>query len=293
MRVAVLGAGLLALTLDAELTARDIDHDVFGHDAFEVTDEQSVDALPLFDYDVAINTVAMHSLAACEADPKRAHLVNTEGAGYVAKRIPTIYISTDYVFNDGGPHDESLPGERPRSVYGQTKLGGELATLERDGIVVRVSSLFGKFDSHKGKSFPDRLAESWEPVRLPTDQVMSPTWAPDAAVRIVGLAISLAGEVGLPPAIAQHFEPTAGVYHAANAGSCSWAQFGEEVCNLLRHRRHVTGYAAHDPIRPRNSALRSTRLPPLPHWRLALEAWEVWRYEDILRNRVSPLREGA
>jgi dTDP-4-dehydrorhamnose reductase len=287
LRVAVIGNGLLGTTVADELLARRDRHALLGHDSIEVTDPFNVQET-LKGYDVAINTAAFHNVAECEKDKDRAIAVNTDGARNVANVLPTVYVSTDYVFNDGGPHDESLPGERPRSVYGQTKLGGELATLERGGIVVRVSGLFGKYDSHKGKSFPDRIADDdYHPIRLPSDQVFSPTWAPDAAARIADLALGLAqSEWGVEP-------PISGIYHAANAGSVSWAAYAEEILNLVRHRRHVTAYVAHDPIRPKNSALRSTRLPPLPHWRLALEAWEHARSERIFANAVSPLREGA
>jgi dTDP-4-dehydrorhamnose reductase len=291
VNVAILGDGLLGRTLFDEIDGRGIKAIMFGHtDFFEITDPDSVKRTLSEDaFDVAINTVAFHKVAECEADKPRAIAVNTDGARNVASVLPTVYISTDFVFNDGGPHDEWLPGERPRSVYGQTKLGGELATLERGGIVVRVSGLFGRHASHKGPTFPEQMDASFDAVRLPTDQVFSPTWAPDAAKRIVDLAIGLVycdqyGVDGCEPA---------GIYHAANAGSTSWAQFGEEILALLRHRRHVIPYVAHDPIRPRNSALRSTRLPALPHWRISLDDWLRHRDEEIFRNRVSPLREGA
>jgi dTDP-4-dehydrorhamnose reductase len=297
VRVAVIGDGLLGHSLFDELQTRSglgvIG--IFGHSdspGIEITDLDSVKRA-LDGYDVAINTAAFHNVAECERDKERAIAVNTDGARNVASVLPTLTISTDYVFNDGGPHDEVLPGERPRSVYGQTKLGGELATLERGGIVVRVSGLYGRYDSKKGRAFADRIADDeYHPIKLPSDQVFSPTWAPDAAKRIVDLALGLPASLDFT-SDATVMEPVGGIYHAANAGSVSWAAFAEEILNLVRHRRHVTAYAAHDPIRPKNSALLSTRLPPLPHWRLALNEWAVWREERIFANRVSPLREGA
>ena len=284
MRVAVIGDGLLGRTVADELSGRSVAFDLLGHDRIEVTDDDNVKRA-LEGAEVAVLTSAFHNVAECERDKERAIAVNTDGARNVASVIPTVFISTDYVFNDGGPHDEVLPGERPRSVYGQTKLGGELATLERGGVVVRVSGLYGKYDSHKGRAFADRIADDeYHPIKLPSDQVFSPTWAPDAAKRIVDLALDLGTNSPLGKL---------GIYHAANAGSVSWAAFAEEILSLVRHRRHVIAYAAHDPIRPKNSALLSTRLPPLPHWRLSLNEWAVWREERIFANRVSPLREGA
>ena len=136
MKVAIVGDGLLARSVVDALMSRQIAHRLFGHDEIDVTDRAFLSALT--GYSVAVNVAAYHRLGECEANPDIARLVNTDGAANVARILPTVYISTDYTFNDGGPHDESLPGETPRSVYGQTKLGGELATLEHGGIVVRV-----------------------------------------------------------------------------------------------------------------------------------------------------------
>ena len=282
MRVAIVGAGLLGQTLASTLAGRDEwTIGVLGHDSIEVVDTESCKRA-LDGYDVAVNTVAFHRLADCERDQTLARLVNTEGARNVASVLPTVYVSTDYVFNDGGPHDECLPGEAPRSVYGQTKLAGELATLEAGGIVVRVAGLFGRYPSHKGPTFPEVVTSRlYDTMRLPNDQRFSPTYADDAATRIAKLALSLGqGEVE-------------GIYHAANAGSTTWAEFAENVLEVTGWKRKIVPYRASDDLRPTNSVLRSTRLAPLRHWRLALEAWADWRKGDIEANRVSPLREEA
>ncbi len=286
MRLAIVGDGLLGQTLFDLLAPRTIidehydslDVAMFGHEDIEITDPESVH-ITLEGFDVAINTVAYHRLADCERDPMLARLVNTEGARYVAETVPTVYISTDYVFNDGGPHDESLPGEDPRSVYGKTKLGGELATLENGGIVVRVSALFGHHRSHKGPSFPELVTSSFDALRLPADQRFSPTYAPDAAERIAGLALGLVdGYLSTHP-------DACGIFHAANAGSTSWAEWAAQICEVVPWQRHIEAHNARDHIRPTNSALRSTRLPPLRHWRLSLDAWADKRREELyVRN---------
>jgi dTDP-4-dehydrorhamnose reductase len=175
------------------------------------------------------------------------------------------------VFNDGGPHDECLPGRQPRSVYGQSKMAGELATLEEGGCVVRVAGLYGHHRSHKGPTFPETLLSSHDSIKLPTDQRFSPTYAPHAAARIL--------EVAADP-------DRSGVYHATNAGVASWAEFAESILALTRHDRHVLPYQAKDPLRPRNSSLVSTRLPALPHWALGLYRWaEVQGYVQYVDPR--------
>lgn len=285
MRVAIIGDGLLGTTLVERLEGFDeIVPAVLAHKDIEVTNPESVKRA-LGGYDVAINTVAFHKLQGCEDDPMLARLVNTDGARNVASVLPTVYVSTDYVFNDDGPHDEDLPGEDPRSVYGKTKLGGELATLEQGGIVVRVSALFGHHRSHKGPSFPELVASSFDTLRVPADQRFSPTYAPDAAARIATLAIEMAHDRDVTRDDTRI--PVGGIYHAANAGSTSWAEFAAQIVEVLPWRRHVEAIRAHDRLRPTNSSLRSTRLPPLRHWRLALEEWAEVRRKELY---VSPLR---
>lgn len=285
MRVAVLGDGLLA----RHIRDQEPNFTILGHDAIEVTDPESVKRA-LDGFDVAINTVAFHRLKECEDHPQRAYAVNAIGAENVARVLPTVYISTDYVFTDGGPHEEVMPGTEPRNVYGRSKLAGEISTLKHGGIVVRVASLFGHHPSHKGPTFPETVTQSFTtPLKVPTDQVMSPTYCVDAAERIVGLATAIADPIYFEDMGRMDIEPT-GIYHAANAGSTNWAEFAKEILAVTRLPRKVEGFAAKDPLRPKNSSLRSKRLPPLRHWRLALDDWAAERQRLLFENRVSPLR---
>ena len=305
MTVAILGDGLLARSI-LDVFVKDEAPGgyavMLGHHDFEITSLDSiVAALKPHKPDVLINTVALHSLARCEDDPMLAQLINAIGAGRVAGLVPTIYVSTDYVFNDGGPHDETMPGQRPRSVYGQTKLAGELATLEHGGLVVRVAGLYGHHRSHKGPTFPETVTSGFTPLKLPTDQRFSPTYAPDAAKRIADLvtawsepamlvtgsgAALVEGRVTAIPALSigdrgVEITPVQGIYHAANAGSATWYEFGTHIAEVTRHKRVITGYAAHDRLRPTSSALRSTRLPPLRHWMHALNDWAIERERSL------------
>ena len=290
VRVVVVGDGLLGSSI-GELDPSVV---VLSHSDIDLTSESSIRAaLMRWRPDVLVNTAALHTLAACEEDPRRAFDLNARAAGRVAKLVPTLYLSSDYVFTDGGPHTESMPGQQPRSVYGRSKLAGELATLEHGGIVVRVSALYGHYTSRaKGsKGFPDAFLKSHDTIKLPTDQVFSPTYAPDAAERILELATGLAAQGGppksMPMSAAEARRQVIGVYHAANKGSTTWAEFAEHIIALTQHKRHVIPYAAKDDLRPRNSALKSTRLPQLRHWAAGLGEWV--RREGHL-NYVSPLR---
>lgn len=288
MKVAILGAGLLGQRLRDTFAGMGIDATMLGHADFEIRQPDSVKRA-LDGYDVAVNTVALHKLLACENDPMLARLVNADASGTVASILPTVYISTDYVFSDNGPHDETLPGKEPRSVYGRTKLAGEMAALEHGGIVVRVSGLFDpQYRSHKGPSFPELVTSSFDTLKLPSDQRFSPTYAPDAAARIAVLAHKMRPEAR--EFIHADADYPTGIYHAANAGSTSWAEFAEQVCEVAPWKRHVIPFEAKDPLRPTNSVLRSKRLPPLRHFRLALDEWALEFSRARVRNAISPKR---
>jgi dTDP-4-dehydrorhamnose reductase len=277
VRLAIVGDGLLGRTLFSHRISEGKDGDVsilWDHNEIDLTSHSSIRAaLNLRRPDVVINTAAFHSVVECERDPVRAYDVNARGAERLAELVRTVYISSDYVFNDGGPHDESLPGRQPRSIYGRSKLGGEIGTLEQGGAVVRVAGLFGHYPSHKGPTFPEMILSSHDPIRLPTDQRFSPTYAPDAAARILAIALNPKAE---------------GIYHATNKGDVSWAEWGEEILAYVHHDRPILPGRARDPIRPLNSVLKSTRLPQLPHWKDALGRWaqREGRY-----TVVSPKRE--
>jgi dTDP-4-dehydrorhamnose reductase len=293
VRLAIIGDGLLGRTI-FESCIQDCCHACYEdegcgcegcntyllpHSVLDVTDPESIDrTLETWQPEVVVNTAAYHRLVECEKDPAMAYLVNEVGVENVASRAPTIFISTDYVFNDGGPHEESLPGQRPLSVYGRSKLAGELATLKHGGIVVRVSALFGHYPSHKGPTFPETILSSHDPISLPTDQRFSPTYAPDAAAAI----LSLVADINTPN------HPASGIYHAVNRGHTTWADFAESILLDAGHERHVLPRKGRDPIRPKDSSLANTRLPTARHWRQALGDWA--KVEGRFQ-RVSPTRD--
>lgn len=265
------------MTLVDELLDRNIDAEVWPHEVCDIGKPESLAGLS--EYDVVINTAAFHRLQECEDEPHTAWVVNRDGAENVAKVAKKlIHVSTDYVFPGDGPYDEVLPGSAPPSIYGQTKLMGEIKVLGAGGIVVRVSGLYGHHESHKGVQFPDLVVGSYDALHVPDDQRFSPTYAPDAARRIVDLAL----------------DPYAtGIYHAAGQGSCTWADFANNICEAARHKRTIAPTYMADPLRPKNSVLYSKKLPPMRHWRFALMEWAEVRQEMTYDNATSPLRSGS
>ncbi|HEY0397594.1 MAG TPA: sugar nucleotide-binding protein, partial [Acidimicrobiia bacterium] len=132
LRILVTGAGG---QVGSEVAAHLPHHQVIALDraACDLSDRHSVEqAVAAAAPAAVVNCAAWTDVDGCEADPERAVLVNALGVRHLAVACARagahlVHVSTDYVFpgDKAGPYDEwDEPG--PRSVYGRSKLGGEL-----------------------------------------------------------------------------------------------------------------------------------------------------------------------
>lgn len=138
---------------------------------------------------------AMTYVDGCEKDPALAAKINAEGPALVAEQCrkagsKLVYFSTEYVF-DGkdGPYAEGDP-VNPLSVYGRTKLEGELACLALpDALSVRTTVVYSH--SPESKNFIMQLVSNYRAgarMRVPRDQYSNPTYAPELAAAVLDLA---------------------------------------------------------------------------------------------------------
>ncbi len=153
--------------------------------------------------DVVVVAAGMTWVDGCEREPELAAKVNRDGpaalaAAAAAGGARTVYLSTEYVF-DGtdGPYVEDDP-VRPLSIYGRSKLEGERAVQAADpaALVLRTTVVYGP-EGH-GRNFAYQLADRLgrgEAMRVPDDQVSSPTYNRDLADALVALVD--AGTVGV------------------------------------------------------------------------------------------------
>src|SRR5688572_19156996 len=175
-----------------------------------------------------INCAAMTHVERCETEPLAAFDANALGARNIAKAATAsgarvLHVSTDYVFDGtaGAPYSEGdVP--RPINIYGSSKLAGEWAVrAEKRHVVVRTSGLYGWAACRgKGTNFVETMlarADSGAPTRVVNDETLTPTLSVDLAAQI-----KLMIERDVP----------AGVYHATNAGECSWFEFAREIFSL-------------------------------------------------------------
>lgn len=228
--------------------------------------------------DIVVNASAWNDVEGAETLGAAAFAVNALGPLHLARAASAaaaliVHVSTDFVF-DGAqqlPYDEhDCP--RPLSVYGASKLAGEhlVAASGCPYLIVRTSALFGRGGSRaKGGSFPDRILARaaaglpGEPLRVVSDQVCSPTYAPDLADALVKLVAKGAR----------------GLFHVTNQGSCTWFAFAQETVRLARVDVPVVEARARDlggkARRPGHAILskeryEATGLPPLRPWAEAL-----------------------
>ena len=211
---------------------------------------------PPLDADLVLHAAAYTDVDGAEDDPQTAAAVNVGGTQHAAElAAPLVYYSTDYVFDGrkGEPYVES-DTPNPLSVYARTKLQGEAVAGERAWIV-RASWLFGA-TGHNFVRTMLRLGAERDEVTVVDDQRGSPTY-------VAHLAEATRSLVELPY----------GLYHAAAAGDCTWAEFAEaifEEAGLSCAVRRITTQELGRPApRPAYSVLRSEQpqTPRLPHWR--------------------------
>lgn len=221
MRLLVTGAGGM-LGQDVVAAADAVHHEVaaYDRDRLDVTDREKVlRVIGRERPDVVINCAAYTAVDAAESDEDGASAVNVWGAENVAlaaaeASAKVIYPSTDYVF-DGTKSEPYVETDTPAplSVYGHTKLGGEIKTAAANArhIIVRTSWLFGI----GGRNFVETMLElgAHGEVLVVHDQVGCPTHTGDLAPKLVTLA-----EGSL-----------FGVHHVACTGYCSWWEFAKEI----------------------------------------------------------------
>lgn len=171
--------------------------------------------------DGIINCAAYTAVDKAESDKQRCTAINTEAPAYLAHAIEKrggwiIQVSTDYVF-DGTAHTpyEETDTPCPDSIYGSTKLAGELAVQKfcKKSMVIRTAWLYSTFGNNFVKTMI-RLGKEKEEIGVIYDQIGSPTYAHDLAIIIL-----TAVEKGITP----------GVYHFSNEGVTSWYDFTKAI----------------------------------------------------------------
>lgn len=289
MKVLVTGVkGQLGYDCVNELTKRG--HVAVGVDIEEmdITDAASVNSVVKeTSPDAVIHCAAWTAVDAAEDEENRekVRLVNAVGTQNLADvcrdlNCKMLYLSTDYVFDGQGtePWQPDCTDYKPLSVYGETKLAGELAvsqTLEKY-FIVRIAWVFGK----NGKNFIKtmlNLGKTHDTIKVVSDQIGTPTYTYDLAKLLVDMIET----------------EKYGYYHATNEGGyISWYGFTKEIfrqaCEMGRQEYSeerlnlipvtTEEYGISKAKRPFNSRLDKSKLTEngftlLPTWQDAVRRY--------------------
>ena len=225
--------------------------------------------------DAVVHCAAWTAVDLAEDEDKQAKVkaINVDGTKNIAdacKKVNAkmVYISTDYVFDGQGtePWQPDCKDYKPLNVYGQTKLGGELAvskTLDKY-FIVRIAWVFGKNGNNFIKTMLN-IGKKYDTLKVVNDQIGTPTYTYDLARLLVDMIET----------------DKYGYYHATNEGGyISWYDF---ACEIFRQAGYTTKvvpvtteeYGLSKAARPFNSRLDKSKLlengfKPLPTWQDAL-----------------------
>lgn len=251
-------------------------HTYFNTDVAEldITDRQAVDDfVSRNSIDGIVNCAAYTAVDKAEDNKELCTTLNTVAPAYLAAAVERrggwmIQVSTDYVF-DGTHHTPYAETDTPSpdSVYGSTKLAGELGVTKfcRRTMIIRTAWLYSTFGNNFVKTMI-RLGRERAELGVVFDQIGTPTYAADLAA-----VIMTAIDKGIVP----------GVYHFSDEGVTSWYDFTKAIHRIAGittcHVRplHTAEYPA-KANRPAYSVLDKTKIKEtygveIPHWEESLE----------------------
>ena len=247
-------------------------HTYFNTDVAEldITDQMAIETfVNANQIDGIVNCAAYTAVDKAEDNEGLCTLLNAEAPAYLAAAIGQrggwmIQISTDYVF-DGTQHTPYTEEADtcPNSVYGRTKLVGELNVQKfcAQSMIIRTAWLYSTFGNNFVKTMI-RLGKEKPELGVIFDQIGTPTYARDLAV-----AIFAAINQGIVP----------GIYHFSNEGVISWYDFTKAIHRIAGittcHVRplHTSEYPT-PAKRPHYSVLDKTKIKEVYH--LEIPYWE-------------------
>jgi dTDP-4-dehydrorhamnose reductase len=229
MRIVITGCrGQLGTALQAALSGEELL--CLDLPESDVTDPISaIDTVTGFRPDVVVHAAAMTDVDACEKSPEQAYRANVLGTHNIALACgrcgaAMVHVSTNDVFDGtlGRPYYE-WDTPTPQSVYARSKAAAEfyVRTLLQRFYIVRTAWLYAR----GGNNFVTKImaaADQRGAIRVVTDEVSAPTYAPDLAGAIARLLHT------------NHY----GIYHLTNEGICSRFDWARQIL-ALSGRDHV------------------------------------------------------
>jgi dTDP-4-dehydrorhamnose reductase len=187
--------------------------------------------------DIVINCAAYTAVDKAEQDQVTADAINHLAIATLAtlcsrSGAKLVHVSTDYVFDGTSPvayKEDAIPN--PKSVYGVTKLAGEIACSQNcpESIIIRTAWVYSEFGNNFVKTML-RLMTERDSLGVVNDQIGSPTYAADLAQVILTILDSGKWE--------------SGIYHYSNEGEISWFDFASDIKEIAQKTCEIKGIPA-------------------------------------------------
>jgi len=241
----------------------------------DITNHAAVkEFIKLNNFNVIINCAAYTAVDKAESETELADQINHLAVANFARlskdnNIKLIHISTDYVF-DGKNHVpyQETDKPNPQSVYGQTKLDGELAIQKikpANTIIIRTSWVYSNYGNNFVKTML-RLGEERKELGVIVDQIGTPTYARDLAKTVLEI---------FPNTNNKNVE----LFHYSNEGVCSWYDFTSAIFEIKGINVKVNAIETFQYLtaakRPSYSVLSNSKIKnkfqiDIPYWKDSL-----------------------
>ncbi|HEV7330795.1 MAG TPA: dTDP-4-dehydrorhamnose reductase [Flavisolibacter sp.] len=244
---------------------------VLGREECNISDAASIGhAIEKYRPWAIVNTAGFVRVDDAESEKDKCFLDNTTGAlnlAIAAARygVKLVTFSSDLVFDGekGAPYTES-DRPNPLNTYGISKAQAEEVVLKAnpDALVIRTSAFFGPWDEYNFAHCVRRNLLNEETILVAKDTLISPTYVPDLVHATLDLLV----------------DEEKGIWHLANNGELSWADFANEIADRFNlHRKYIQAIPVSEfnypAKRPQYSVLSSSRGILLPSLEDALKRY--------------------
>ncbi len=258
--------------------SKDYDYNFF-FTTRENLDISNTDAVKNFiesnNINIIINCAAYTAVDKAENDFELADKINHKAVKKLAKisqekEIKLIHISTDYVFDGKNykPYSE-VNQTNPNSVYGKTKLDGELEMIKinpKNSIIIRTSWVYSSFGNNFVKTML-RLGKEKDELGVIFDQIGTPTYAKDLAITILDIIPNIKNN-------------KVEIYNYSNEGVLSWYDFAKEIMKMAKIDCKINAIETYQyptpASRPHYSLLNKSKIKnefniTIPFWKDSLD----------------------
>ncbi|MES2823717.1 MAG: dTDP-4-dehydrorhamnose reductase [Pseudomonadota bacterium] len=239
MKILITGAnGQVGFCLAKAFAKKKYDYQALTREQLDISNLSAVKKIvATYAPDIIINAAAYTAVDKAESEIELAYKINFEGArnlaeAAVANDAAIFHISTDYVFSgnaEAAYKETDLTS--PQSVYGESKLAGELAVVQANAkhIILRTAWVFGEHGNNFVKTMI-RLGRDRDQLGIVADQRGGPTYAGDIADALLKIVAIFEKNKELPW----------GIYHYSGHPHTNWFEFASQIFNEVSNENIYT-----------------------------------------------------